>query len=230
MEKGKFYESLVSLYLRLNGYFQTGLISHSAEWGKNATEIDVLAMRFHLHRQPEREVGFCPVLNPPSGNIDIVIAEVKSKSVKFNEPLKTDHYLADRNWIQILNWIGLFEANEIVNLLPHLQSCADSDASNMAGIYANSVYGSVKIRPIIFSIEKSTSNHNPKAYINGEEVIDYIWTCLCPSAKRDDCSPTYPLGNWGSEFEPIVDFFKKRHHLLLGKPTLEDLKLKFNLE
>lgn len=229
MEKGKFYEILVRLYLRLNGYLQTGLISHSAKKGDNATEIDSIAVRFARHNQLEREVGFCPVLNPSSDYIDIVLAEVKSTSVEFNQPLKTAHKLSDRNWTQILNWIGLFEESEILKLIPHLKSCADSDASNLVGIDAISIYGSVKIRPIIFSIHSPISKDNPKAYINGEEVIDYIWTCLCPSAKRGDCSTKYSLSNWG-EFEPIVDYFKKRNDANAGIPSHSDLATQFNLK
>lgn len=32
-------ESLVALYLRLNGYFTTGLIVHAREWGQSRAEI-----------------------------------------------------------------------------------------------------------------------------------------------------------------------------------------------
>ena len=229
MEKGKFYEILVRLYLRLNGYLQTGLISHSAEWGNNATEIDSIAVRFPLHSQPERQVGFCPVLAPSNTTIDIVLAEVKTSSVEYNKPLKTGHKLADRNWTQILNWIGLFEQSELGTLLPLLQSIADSDISSLNGIEANSIYGIVKIRPIIFSIKSPINEQTPKAYINGDKIIDYLWLCLCPSAKRLDCSTIYPLGNWGLEFEPIVDYFKQRNESKSGKPTLQELQEKFKL-
>ncbi len=40
MTKSNFYEILTMLYLRLNGYFTTGLILHSPEWGQAETEID----------------------------------------------------------------------------------------------------------------------------------------------------------------------------------------------
>lgn len=229
MDKGKFYESLVRLYLRLNGYFQTGLISHSAVHGNNATEIDILAVRFPHHSQPERVVGFCTALNPSKTNIDIVIGEVKSRNVVFNDPLKTGHPLADRNWTQILNWIGLFDPNEIKNLITQLKACADTNSSLIAGIEGNSVHGTVKIRPIIFSIERRASNNNPKSYISGDEVIDYIWDCLCPVVSRVDCSTVYPLGNWGPEFEDIVKYFKDRNVANIGKPSLTDLETQFNL-
>lgn len=229
MDKGKFYETLVRLYLRLNGYFQTGLISHSDEWGNNATEIDTIAIRFPKHDQPEREVGFCPTLVPSSTTIDIVLAEVKTSNVEFNKPLKSAHRLADRNWEQILNWIGLFEPKEIQRLLPHLKSSADSNTSNLEGLEAHSVCGQVKIRPIIFSIESLINNQNPKTYISGDEIIDYLWLCLCPPSRRADCSTKYPLSNWGTEFQNIVDYFKKQNDLNYGKPSLADLALKFSL-
>ena len=229
MEKGKFHESLVRLYLRLNGYFQTGLISHSAVHGNNATEIDILAVRFPLHSQPEREVGFCTALNPSKTNIDIIIGEVKSSDVVFNDPLKTGHALADRNWTQILNWIGLFEPNEIKNLVPKLKACADTNTSMLTGIDGNCIYGTVKIRPIIFCIERPASNNNPKPYICGDEVIDYIWTCLCPVISRVDCSTVYPLGNWGNDFDKIVTYIKKRNNKKLKKPTLAELTVDFKL-
>jgi hypothetical protein len=229
MAKGSFYEILVKLYLRLNGYFQSGLISHSAEWGNNATEIDIMAIRFPSHNQTEREIHFCPILSPSSTSIDIVIAEVKASSVTFNNPLKYGHPLADKIWNQVLNWIGLFEQEEITNLLPTLKAKADTNTSDLNGIEANSIFGVVKIKPIIFSIESVISNSNPKAYINGEEVIDYIWLCLCPDAKRENCSTIYPMSNWGLDFEPIVEYFKSRNESGDGKPTIKDIKINFNL-
>lgn len=229
MEKGKFYESMVKLYLRLNGYFQTGLISHSKDWGNNLTEIDAIAVRFPNHHQPERQVGYCPVLTPSIVHIEVVIAEVKTTKVEFNPPLKTANNNADRNWEQILNWIGMFDSIEIKRLIPLLKHVADLDKSELSGILSNFKGQQVLLRPIIFSLENSNSTSNPKTYISGEEVIDYIWLCLCPGAKRADCSTIYPLSNWGIEFEPIVNFFKQRNDNNQGKPGILDLIKPFSL-
>lgn len=49
-------EALATLYLRLNGYFTTGLILHSPDWGENRTELDCVAIRHPNHSQPERGV------------------------------------------------------------------------------------------------------------------------------------------------------------------------------
>lgn len=229
MEKGPFYESMVKLYLRLNGYFQTGLISHSNVWGNNLTEIDSIAIRFPYHQQPERQVGFCTALNPSAVDIEVVIVEVKSSKVEFNPSLKSARNEADKNWEQILNWIGLFETNEIQRLIPLLKSVADTDKSNLTGIKSYLSGTNISIRPIIFSIENAISNSTPKTHISGEEVIDYIWECICPNIRRVDSSTVYPLGNWGLEFEPIVRYFKYRNETNRTKPTIANLTNDFSL-
>src|SRR5271154_6799437 len=84
VNKGKLQESIVTLYLRLNGYFTTSLIVHHSEVGKNTTDLDVLAVRFPWHSQPDRQVGSAPELECPDAGIDLIIGEVKS----VGEPLQ----------------------------------------------------------------------------------------------------------------------------------------------
>jgi hypothetical protein len=57
MRKSDVHEILTMLYLRLNGYFTTGLILHSPERGQARTDIDCLAVHHPYHRQSERGVG-----------------------------------------------------------------------------------------------------------------------------------------------------------------------------
>jgi hypothetical protein len=80
MDKGKVQDLIVTLYLRLNGYFTSGLIVHHPDTGKNITDVDVLAVRFPWHAQPDREVGPAPELKCTPEQIDIIIGEVKSDS------------------------------------------------------------------------------------------------------------------------------------------------------
>lgn len=84
MDKSDIQETLVSLYLRLNGYFVSGFIAHADNGVR--TEMDVLAVRFPLHSEPEREVLPCERLVVPTDRIDFVVAEVKggSRNVRFN--------------------------------------------------------------------------------------------------------------------------------------------------
>lgn len=50
-KKSEINEMLTALYLRLNGYFTTGLVVHSDEWGNVKTEADVVAIRMPHHSQ-----------------------------------------------------------------------------------------------------------------------------------------------------------------------------------
>ena len=50
MDKSDIQDTLVSLYLRLNGYFVSGFIVHASSGV--GTEIDVLAVRFPQHEEP----------------------------------------------------------------------------------------------------------------------------------------------------------------------------------
>ena len=86
------HEALATLYFRLNGYFTTGLILHSPEWGQNLTEVDSLAIRHPNHSQPERCVETSPFLAVQKGKVDLIICEVKSspQGIEFNESLRSD--------------------------------------------------------------------------------------------------------------------------------------------
>ncbi|MBL4805719.1 MAG: hypothetical protein JKY31_00330 [Rhodobacteraceae bacterium] len=77
MTKDKVYEALTALYLRLNGYFTTGLVIHSAERGQNAGEIDCLAVRFPSHHQSLRSIKESDFLDVSDKMIDLIICEVK---------------------------------------------------------------------------------------------------------------------------------------------------------
>ena len=63
MDRSDFEELLAALYLRVNGYFASGFIAHAPVG--NLTEIDVLAVRFPKHQEPEREIASCAYLHPP---------------------------------------------------------------------------------------------------------------------------------------------------------------------
>lgn len=80
-EKSTIQEQLATLYLRLNGYFTTGYIIHSGE-KKIEGELDILAVRFPLHKQDDTEHNSSEYLELAE-NIDIIIAEVKSKRTAF---------------------------------------------------------------------------------------------------------------------------------------------------
>jgi hypothetical protein len=89
MTKGQVQEALVTLYLRLNGYFTTGFIVHSPIHGRNRTEVDILGVRFPLSAEPIRGVGTDEQFGASNEVVDFVIGEVKSRGeqLRFNEAL-----------------------------------------------------------------------------------------------------------------------------------------------
>ena len=205
MNKGRslFQERLVGLYLRLNGYFQTGYFPHSDESGNIGTDVDRLAVRFPGHDQSEREIGSCPALQIPADTIDIILAEVKNSEKKFNDSIKSGGRRVDENWSQILRWTGLFESHEIEPLIEALKGIVDKDGATNNEKFEMALHNNktvnVSIRPIIFSIESPHSKGENKKFINGTEMIQYIWQCLCPPSPRIDCSTRYPFASWGFE-------------------------------
>ena len=84
MDQSDVQETLVSLYLRLNGYFVNGYIVHAPRGV--STEMDVLALRFPRQQELEREVQACSRLAIPAERIDFIVGEVKggADNVNFN--------------------------------------------------------------------------------------------------------------------------------------------------
>jgi hypothetical protein len=106
MGKSDLNEVLAAFYLRLNGYFTTGLILPSPEWGQTQTDIDCLAIRHPRHSQAERGLGKNKFLDDEESLTDLILCEVKSdpKQVRFNEPIRTRPD-ALRTMLQ---WAGVF--------------------------------------------------------------------------------------------------------------------------
>lgn len=203
-------EKLVKLYLRLNGYFTTGLIIHAPI--HVGTEMDCIAVRFPFHDQREREIGYCPRLKIPSSGIDLVIAEVKAKGMEFNNPMKEGHANAEINWSQLLRWVGLWTEEEVQGIIEALiQSVSNPIDGRIAGyktIEAKSQFGKVILRPILFSIDNVHKDSLSEDFINGQDILDYISVCLDPKSKRPECAVGYNLNLWGEEFESLVRLFK----------------------
>jgi hypothetical protein len=137
-QKSLFQERLVGLFLRLNGYFQTGLISHSDNWGNAGTDVDRVGIRFLEHSQTERGIECSKKLKIPENSIDIIIAEVKNKQLSFNDTLKKEEYRASINWRQILTWVGLFKSDEIELLIPKLIDLVKKD-----GLLSNNTFDGI---------------------------------------------------------------------------------------
>lgn len=205
--KSTIQEDLVSLYLRLNGFFVTRFIVHSPIHGENRTELDALALRLPFSSEPERKVGPDTLLDLSEKHTDLALCEVKSKgqAFQFNRALFAEPAAV----ATVLRWTGLFEVQEIDGL-----AAAVADALkpiDPARSEPPTVIGprGIRIRGLLFSPEASSRRKNQPWFVTGPDVLRYVWTCLCPSTPRSSCATTYDFRLWG-DHERIVRYFKSR--------------------
>ena len=211
-EKSNIQESLVKLYLRLNGYFTTGFIIHSS-YNKINSEIDNISIRFPHHNQNDTEHNSSEYLGI-SKNIDIIISEVKSKNIKlqFNKSLYEKN--CSQNWNKLLSWIGVFSSSQIdkisTEIIEIIKPTQNSNLKNFRSIEnIKTDFGLVNLRAILFSPEKTSTNSSDKI-INWTEINDFIWLCLCPNKERINCGTRYDFNAWGIEFKDIIKAYKSR--------------------
>lgn len=222
MDKGKFQEALATLFLRLNGYFTSGFIVHSPTASGNRTQVDVLAVRFPGHVQPDREVGPAPDLKCSEEELDIIIGEVKSKGeqLQFNAGLRGSTEAISN----VLRWVGAFEEAEIgdlaekVRLILKPQEIAMPNAPTVIGPRRT------RIRGLLFSPEYDKRRENQPWFLHGPPIFDYLWRCLHPITPRPQCATEYDFGLWGSELEPIVRYIKASTKPATFKLLFEDFR------
>jgi len=212
-QKSAIQENLLALYLRLNGYFTTGLIVHSSEKGKNRTEIDSLAVRFPYNSEPQREILPSKYIKTSCQYVDLLICEVKSRGqqLRFNENLyKTKDALID-----VLRWAGMFKENDVLILAKNLQSelAPNNLKKNKMPEIVGPDYSKTRIRGVLCSPERWEKRNNQNWFINGKELFDYIHKCLRPSIARSKCSTKYDYTLWTPKLEPIVKYFKKQDNI-----------------
>jgi hypothetical protein len=205
--KSTIQEQFATLYLRLNGYFTTGYIIHSTKNGDNKGEIDIIAVRFPLHRQDTgKESSKFLELSPDI--IDIIVGEVKNTVRPFNGCLTQQE-----PWGKILNWIGILPEKEIIETAEELKSLVTDKNADVQTFRSTKViktdFGKVKIRPIRFVFKNEGVNENGK-FIDWTEMNDFIWGCLCPAKKRESCATRYNFAMWGQGLDKIVLAYKNR--------------------
>jgi hypothetical protein len=217
-------ERIVSLYLRLNGYLQTGLIIHSKDWGDNYGEIDRLGVRFINHSQLERQIECDPNLKIGGENIDFVICEVKNKEITFNDSVKTSPK-AQFSWHQIGSWSGLFNDNEIDGIVENGPSLVENTQTSISEYIVDSEqFGRIRLRPILFVFDsRGLQGRHGYLIVTGDQILDYIWECFDPEVRRETCSTTYPYTAWGTEFTDIVQYIKDRVKENKDRGTLDSL-------
>jgi hypothetical protein len=206
-------EALTTLYLRLNGFFTTGLVLHSESWGEVRGDVDCLAVWHPCHDQSERGVAVDPSLGLGT-TTELLICEIKSslQSLSFNQRLRTDRTALNA----IVRWSGLVTADHMDKtvdaLLPLLQDDAQMDAVQR-GV---SVDG-VRIRPLLCCPRCPSDQRIARWCIRGDQMMAYANLCLNPQHRRARCSTRYPLDLWGGFLEPLITYFKNLPHDALPK-------------
>lgn len=200
------HEALATLYLRLNGYFTTGLILHSPKWGQNRAEVDCFAIRHPKHSQPERCVETSPFLAVPKAEVDLIICEAKSspQNIKFNESLRTDLEVIRA----LLRWAGVFDEEKIesvaVLLQPLLQSGVPLDA-----VRNGVVESGCRVRALLCCPSCSEGDCADRWCLVGSELFRFVNLCFNPEVKRKNSSTRYNFEQWGYALAPLVTYFKE---------------------
>jgi hypothetical protein len=217
-KRSRLQENLLSLYLRLNGYFVTGFIAHSPEWGKNRAEIDALAIRHPLNSEPERVIKPSPYLEVSTEFVDLLLCEVKSKGqqLQFNNTVRE---LPDA-LISVIRWSGLFYEQEILKLVDELIPLLQP--SDIAKQEIPCVIGprGTRIRAIICSPERWQKRNNQPWFIHGSEIFNFLHNCFCPEEPRNSCSTQYDFESWGEVYEPIVKYIKSKKDVSAIKASM----------
>lgn len=224
-EKSTIQEQLATLYLRLNGYFTTGYIIHSDE-KKIEGELDILAVRFPLHKQDDTEHNSSKYLELAE-NIDVIIAEVKSKGqpLQFNDCLKQQNSLEPLQ--KLLFWIGVLEDDKIDQIATEINTLVQTKENSQQKTFRSTQiiatrFGNLAIRPILFSPERININNTDK-FINWTELNDFIWLCLCPAEPRMKCGTRYDFTAWGQGFNEIIKVYKDRQKTQNKFQTIDEI-------
>jgi len=197
-------EILVQLYLRLNGYFTTGLILHSPTWGQSNSEIDCLAIRHAHHSQQDRRVAISDFLSPQNRKMDFLICEVKNdtSNIKFNDPIKNNLEVV----CSFLLWSGIFHKTQVNSISKRIQPLFQDDI-DINTVILGVEEENVIIRPLLCCPPMLDESEN-KWCLNGKEIFNYANLCFNPDHRRDSCSTRYNFQQWGYPFSKVVTFFK----------------------
>lgn len=207
LNESEIQEALLSLYLRLNGYFVTSFIVHSPELGKNVTQLDAVAVRLPFNSEPERVILSSSFLALEQGITDILICEVKShgQPLQFNPSFRDN----DHGIESVLHWVGLFTEAEVLAVARDLKPLLQPEtpcAKGKAGILGPR---GTRVRPLFASPERYRAYDNQPWFLPGSEIFSYIGECLSPGVTRPSCSTRYDLNLWGAWLAPFVRYFKE---------------------
>lgn len=221
-KEAKIQELLSALYLRLNGYWVTNLIIHSDSQGNHRTELDIIAVRFPLHSQVDRQVETSKYLEVDSKRTEILLADVKGgKELSFNKSLRKERASIEK----LLRWIGIFSEEELKanfdNIEYHLNDIHTNRKNRFRNIDLHLEAGKFRIKMTFFAFNRAMSTDNDLKYVHEQEILSYCWKCLQIIAPVNTCSPQYDYTHW-KHFEPIVRYLKSLDAVPEGMQGLYD--------
>lgn len=207
-------EALLHLYLRLNGYFTTSFIVHSAVRGSIETQVDALAVRHRFNAEPERLVEPSPFLDPTDGLTDLLVCEVKGgRDLEFNVALRED-IDAVRS---VVRWAGLFPGDALPALAAEVQELLQPGVAAARGRQGVTV-DRVRVRALLCCPERDSGAATDPWFLAGSELFGFVTSCLRPTEARASCSTQYDLSSWGSWLQPVVAYFKAIPRGQVGNP------------
>ncbi len=231
MDRSDIQETLVSLYLRLNGYFVSGFIVH-ASYGVG-TEMDVLAVRFPRHKEPVREVQPCGHLTIPAACVDFIVGEVKggSNNVNFNVRFR-DNPEAIQTVLQRFGAFANAEIDRICAAVPsilepgRLERSASFPELDVALCEAAGMQTG-KLRFIPFAAEQCRSSSAIRPYMFEDDLLGFVWKCFRPEQQRQRCNVRYNYELWGPQFVQLVRYFKDSSRSAPG--TIRDIYVAYGV-
>jgi hypothetical protein len=225
VDKSDIQETLVSLYLRLNGYFVSGFIIHASRGV--GTEMDVLAIRFPQHKEPMREIQPCDHLSIPAERIDFIVGEVKGglNNVNFNTRFRDDSN-AIRSVLQRFGAFADAEIDRICAIVPAILKPIKLKRSTSFPELDVVVCEAVgmqkgKLRFVPFAAEQRRSSQTVRPYIFQNDLLRFVWRCFRPEKHRQECDVRYNFELWGPQFLELVNYFKDVSRTEPG--TIEDI-------
>lgn len=202
MMSSEVYVALTTLYLRLAGYFTTGLLLHSDEAGKNKTEVDCMAVHHPWHNQEARNVVLPTFLDVRADLIDLIICEVKSSWPAFNPRLRDEANLGDA-----LRWAGVFAEAEVQAVAPRLAALM-ADGVDAEEARTGIVEGNVRVRAMLSCPPPKWADVRCWC-LTGPEIFRFINACYDPKLAPPTCNRKYPYELWGEPYGRIVRWFKE---------------------
>lgn len=219
-------ESLVAMYLRLNGFFTSGHIIHANTENtaiREKGDIDVFAIRLPYSREPETGVLSSSYLDVQNGKLEIIIGEVKSgkEPLQFNDSIREQS-----NLHRVLRRSGFTENEDI------LQNIAQSLSSRMVPqpinrpenrieeIFAphDDILYPTRIRPILFHLGRQCPRSNQVWFVGYEEIMNDIWRRLRPELQPETCQRAYDYHLWGPIYDVIATYIKDEQRTEPGTP------------